>query len=129
MNVFNNNDRDSSESDDSDDSSGLNNSGLNNRGLYDEFEQYISSETQKYKSKDYFITINSKDRNYTNNTPYNLSINFSSDNPKSMNIGKSLSPNLSFILSLSLLLTVSSPPASNAFIIIEVPVRIYPDTT
>jgi len=86
MNVFNNNDSDSSESDDS---SVLNNSGLNNRGLYDEFEQYISSETQKYKSKDYFITINSKDRNYTINTPYNLSINFSSDNPKAMNIGKS----------------------------------------
>jgi hypothetical protein len=85
MNIFKNNDSDSSESIESGDS--MNNN--YNKELYDEFEQYISDDKQKYKSKDYFITVNSKDRNYTIDTPYDFSINFSSYNTNVMKIGKS----------------------------------------
>ena len=87
MNVYKNNDSDSNESTDSNESNNLNN--LNNRGLYDEFEQYVGISKEKFKEKNHIITINSKDRNYTIDTPYNFSINFSSVNQNVMNIGKS----------------------------------------
>jgi hypothetical protein len=87
MNIYKNNDSDSSDSGESTDSRDSNN--LNNRGLYDEFEQYVGISKEKFKEKEYIITINSKDRNYIIDTPYNFSINFSSLNQNVMNIGKS----------------------------------------
>ena len=62
---------------------------VNNKALYDEFEQFVSKPKEKFKVKEHVITINSKDRNYTIDTPYNFSINFSSLNQNVMNIGKS----------------------------------------
>jgi hypothetical protein len=81
MNVYNDS------SDESSDSSESNN--VNNKALYDEFEQYVRVPKEKFKVKEHIITINSKDRNYTIDTPYNFSINFSSLNQNVMNIGKS----------------------------------------
>jgi hypothetical protein len=78
MNVYN---------DSSDESS--DNDNVNNKALYDEFEQHIRESKEKFKVKEHVITINSKDRNYTIDTPYNFSINFSSLNQNVMNIGKS----------------------------------------
>ena len=78
MNVYN---------DSSDESS--DNDNVNNKALYDEFEQFVSKPKEKFKVKEHVITINSKDRNYTIDTPYNFSINFSSLNQNVMNIGKS----------------------------------------
>lgn len=78
MNVYN---------DSSDESS--DNDNVNNKALYDEFEQFVREPKEKFKVKEHVITINSKDRNYTIDTPYNFSINFSSLNQNVMNIGKS----------------------------------------
>ena len=80
MNIYN----DLSDSSDSSDSNNL-----NNQGLYDEFEQYVEISNKKFKEQEHIITINSKDRNYTIDTPYIFSINFSSLNQNVMNIGKS----------------------------------------
>ena len=82
MNVYN----DSSDESSSDYSESNN---VNNKALYDEFEQYVREPKEKFKVKEHIITINSNDRNYTIDTPYNFSINFSSLNKNVMNIGKS----------------------------------------
>ena len=82
MNVYN----DSSDESSSDYSESNN---INNKALYDEFEQHVRISKEKFKVKEHVITINSKDRNYTIDTPYNFSINFSSLNQNVMNIGKS----------------------------------------
>ena len=81
MNIYNDS------SDESSTDSESNN--VNNKALYDEFEQFVSKPKEKFKVKEHVITINSKDRNYTIDTPYNFSINFSSLNQNVMNIGKS----------------------------------------
>ena len=81
MNIYNDS------SDESSTDSESNN--VNNKALYDEFEQFVSKPKEKFKVKEHIITINSKDRNYTIDTPYNFSINFSSLNQNVMNIGKS----------------------------------------
>ena len=74
---------------DTDDSGDSMNNNYSDKELYDEFEQYISDDKQKYKSKNYFISVNSKDRNYNIDTPYDFSIKFSSYNKNVMTIGKS----------------------------------------
>lgn len=80
MDVYKNNDSDSSDESSTD---------VNTQALYDEFEQFVDISKEKFKEKNHIITINSKDRNYTIDTPYNFSINFSSLNKNVMNIGKS----------------------------------------
>ena len=56
----------------------------------DEFTQFIDTENTKDKysviQKQSIITINSKDRNLTNETNYNFSINFNTNNPDVINI-------------------------------------------
>jgi len=81
MNVYNDS------SDESSTDSESNN--VNNKALYDEFEQFVREPKEKFKLNEHILTINSKDRNYTIDTPYNFSINFSSLNQNVMNIGKS----------------------------------------
>ena len=52
--------------------------------MYDEFEQYVNlddtNETYTTNNKCHILVINSKDRNISNDTCYNFSINFNSLN-------------------------------------------------
>ena len=60
--------------------------------MYDDFEQFVNlddtKETYTTNNKCHMLIINSKDRNMSNDTCYNFSINFNSLNEKVLNINK-----------------------------------------